>query len=265
MGTVAATYEDIDALPAGIMLGAIVFLAASRALWNRRTTWRIPWEVAATLNVALQTAEIILISGPVSRWLGPKLHAATGIWNLEDLAGHLAYIIGMAAMAFTILSRLNMPDAALAQYIKHRIEFPLALFIPAVMMVFECAGFGDGRDVDLVLAHPTLWTRVYFLMYVGAVIYLLALVIPALLIIRRHQHQKPTATVYLCATGISGLCCVAIIVGIPVLVWVLIRAETAGYAIAASFAWSMRIRFLRGSRPRKLPRTGEQPWSPRTT
>lgn len=240
------TYEELSAsFPLGALLTGVVYIAAARTLWLRRSTWHVPWEVAATLNVALQAAEIVLISGPVARRISPILHAITGLWNIEDLIGHLAYITAMAAMTYMVVSRLDMSEVQFDRYVHRRIEIPSAIFLPIVFVMFYYAGFGN-REFDPVLAHPNLWSRAYFLMYVVADCYLLAHAIPALVIIRRDSRQKNTATAYLCAIGVSIVTCVVMLIGsYPMLVWVMIRAETAAYAIAASYAWRARVKRLR--------------------
>lgn len=238
-------YEDLDSFPVGQLLAAMVLLATIRALWVRRSTWRIPWEIASTLNVSLQFAEIFLISGPVARWLGPKLHAATGLWNMEDLTGHLCYMIAMTYMTYMALSRLDISDERLARYVRRRIELPMLLFVPTVVALFMFGGM-DSHPFDLVLSHPTPWLRIYFMMYVAGALYLLTMAVPALLIIRRDPRQKHTATAYLCATTVTVVTCATMVVGIPILTWVLIRVETASYAVAASYSWGVRRRLLRG-------------------
>jgi hypothetical protein len=52
------------------------------SLWIRRVTWSCRWEVAATLNIALQGFAVILMSPFASETLGHWLHALTGMWNL---------------------------------------------------------------------------------------------------------------------------------------------------------------------------------------
>jgi hypothetical protein len=234
-------YEDMHGFPMGALLAVIMLLATMRALWVRRSTWRVPWEMATTVNVVLQTVEIVLISGPVSRRIGPILHTATGLWNMEDLIGHMCYISGMATMTYMILSRLDMSANQFRLYVKKRIELPANLFLPVVVVVFIAAGFGD-RDIDLVLTPSTAWTRAYFLLYICADIYLMSMAVPALLVIRRERSQRRIATGYLCAIGISAITCVIMIIGISqTLVWLTIRIETIGYAVAASYGWYARI------------------------
>ena len=67
---------------------AITLACISWSLWIRRVTWSCRWEVAATLNIALQGIAVILMSPLASETLGHWLHALTGMWNLEDYIGH---------------------------------------------------------------------------------------------------------------------------------------------------------------------------------
>src|SRR6478735_3967430 len=62
------------------------------SLWIRRVTWSCRWEVAATLNIALQGLAVILMSPFASETLGHWLHALTGMWNLEDYIGNDARV-----------------------------------------------------------------------------------------------------------------------------------------------------------------------------
>jgi hypothetical protein len=240
-----ANYEEITAFPAGTVLSALVFTLAARAVWLRRSTWRVPWELAGTFNVVAQTGELFLLSRHADRWLSGPLHSVTGLWNIEDLLGHLLYMCGMVSVTYMVLAQLNMSDRQFSRFLKRRVELPAHLFFPFAWMMFALAGFGE-RDSDMILDAPTVWSRFYFLMYVLADFYLLWLIIPALYIIRRDPRQRAAATVYLGAAYITLAGCIAVLIDIPVVVWVGIRIETAAYAVAAIYAWHARARYLRG-------------------
>ncbi len=66
------------------VLITITLLCIGWSLWIRRVTWNCRWEVAATLNIALQGATVVLMSPLASETLGHWLHSLTGMWNLED-------------------------------------------------------------------------------------------------------------------------------------------------------------------------------------
>ena len=69
------------------------------SLWIRRVTWQCRWEVAATLNIALQGVTIALISPLSAETLGVALHKITGEWNLQNYLGHDCYIVAASAIA----------------------------------------------------------------------------------------------------------------------------------------------------------------------
>ena len=75
-------------------------------------TWTCRWEVAATLNIALQgagrAADVAAGLGDAS---GTGLHALTGKWNLEDYIGHDCYIVAASAIVYNTLGRLADDDA----------------------------------------------------------------------------------------------------------------------------------------------------------
>lgn len=77
------------------------------SLWIRRVTWSCRWEVAATLNVALQGAAVMLMSPLASETVGQWLFKLTGVWNLEDYIGHDCYIVAASAIVYNALGRLQ--------------------------------------------------------------------------------------------------------------------------------------------------------------
>ncbi len=91
---------------------ALTLASVAWSLWIRRVTWRCRWEVAATLNIALQGCAVALMSPAASATLGVTLHDLTGKWNLEDYLGHDCYIVAASAIVYNALGRLA-DDAAL--------------------------------------------------------------------------------------------------------------------------------------------------------
>ena len=87
------------------ILIAITIACVAWSLWIRRVTWSCRWEVAATLNVALQGGAVLLMSPLASETLGHWLHALTGKWNLEDYLGHDLYIVAASAVVYNALGR----------------------------------------------------------------------------------------------------------------------------------------------------------------
>src|ERR1700694_2019948 len=103
------------------VLTAITLACIAWSLWIRRVTWTCRWEVAATLNIALQGAAVLLMSPLASATIGHALHALTGKWNLEDFIGHDCYIVAASAFVYTALGRLkdeNAMKGSVQQYVE---------------------------------------------------------------------------------------------------------------------------------------------------
>ena len=112
------------------VLIAITLTCIAWSLWIRRVTWSCRWEVAATLNIALQGAAVLLMSPIASETLGHWLHAATGMWNLEDYVGHDMYIVAASAIVYNALGRLQ-DDHAMQATFKQYVERPATHLHPA--------------------------------------------------------------------------------------------------------------------------------------
>ncbi len=81
------------------------------SLWIRRVTWHCRWEVAATLNIALQGAAVALMSPLAANTVGVALHNLTGVWNLQNYIGHDCYIVAASAIVYNVVGRLEDDDA----------------------------------------------------------------------------------------------------------------------------------------------------------
>ena len=118
------------------VLITITLACIAWSLWIRRVTWTCRWEVAATLNIALQGATVFLMSPLASETLGHWLHSLTGLWNLEDYIGHDMYVVAASAIVYNALGRLQ-DDAAMQRTFKQYVERPATLCIPLLLATHE--------------------------------------------------------------------------------------------------------------------------------
>ncbi|ANW64652.1 MULTISPECIES: hypothetical protein [Mycolicibacterium] len=223
------------------------------SLWIRRVTWSCRWEVAATLNVALQGLAILLMTPLASETLGHWLHALTGKWNLEDYIGHDAYIVAASAIVYNALGRLH-DDQSMHKVFKQHIERPATLCIPVLLVLFT---LGNGAAIyrpDFFLVPTDFWLSAYWLVLCGMLIYLLGYGGRALLILRKDPRSRMMADVYLVATA-SGIiaCAVRILTAYwPAFaaweegkaVWLFACTCGAVFAVAAAHSWRIKTKWF---------------------
>lgn len=223
------------------------------SLWIRRVTWSCRWEVAATLNIALQGLAVLLMSPFASETLGPWLYSLTGKWNLEDYIGHDCYIVAASAVVYNALGRLEQ-DHALQQRFRQHIEMPATLCIPLLLAAFWV---GNGSYIyrpDFFDVPTDFWLNLYWLLLCGMLIYLLGYGARALLILRTDPQSRHVATVYLFASAMGILACLVRITTALVpqlqtvqgstLVWIFACACGAGFALTSAYSWRIKTKWF---------------------
>ncbi len=235
------------------VLIAITLGCVGWSLWIRRVTWSCRWEVAATLNIALQGLAVLLMSPWASETVGQLLHTLTGKWNLEDYIGHDAYVVAASAIVYNALGRLQ-DDHAMQRTFKQYIERPATLCIPLLLAAFS---FGNGAHIyraDFFEVPTDFWLSAYWLLLCGTLIYLLGYGSRALLVLRKDPRSRRIATVYLvaCASGITA-CIVRITTAFvpalqPVengtLVWLFACLCGAVFALASAYSWRIKTKWF---------------------
>ena len=232
---------------------AITLLCILWSLWIRRVTWSCRWEVAATLNIALQSLAVLLMSPLASESLGVWLHSLTGKWNLEDYLGHDAYIVAASAVVYNALGRLEQ-DHAVHRRFKQFVERPATVCIPLLLAAFW---LGNGAAIyrpDFFDVPTDIWLNVYWLMLCGMLIYLLVYGSRALLILRVDPRSRQIANIYLFACGMGIAACVVRIVTAFVtplqtvqgstLVWIFACACGAGFALTSAYSWRIKTKWF---------------------
>ena len=224
------------------------------SLWIRRVTWACRWEVAATLNIALQGLAVLLMSPWASETIGHVLYDLTGKWNLEDYIGHDAYIVAASAIVYNALGRLQ-DDHAMQQTFKQYVERPATLCIPLLLVTFSLGNGAAIYEPDFFRVPTDLWLATYWILLCGTLIYLLGYGCRALLILRRDPRSRRIANVYL-AASISGIaaCIVRITISLvpslqsiatsTTLTWVFACGCGAGFALASAHSWRVKTRWF---------------------
>ena len=224
------------------------------SLWIRRVTWSSRWEVAATLNIALQGVAVLLMLPLASETVGVALHALTGKWNLEDYVGHDCYIVAASAVVYNALGRLQ-DDHSLQQSFKQYVERPATLCIPLLLVTFS---LGNGARIykpDFFDVPTDFWLNIYWLLLCGTLIYLLGYGCRALLILRKDPRSRRIANVYLVASGAGIAACVVRIITAYVpalqsmdigstLVWVFACLCGVGFALTSAESWRQRTKWF---------------------
>src|SRR5262245_51212234 len=226
------------------------------SLWIRRITWSCRWEVAATLNIALQGLAVLLMSPLASETLGQWLHAVTGMWNLEDYIGHDCYIVAASAVVYNALGRLQ-DDHSLQTSFKQYIERPATLCIPLLLVTFSV---GNGAAVyrpDFFEVPTDFWLNIYWLLLCGLLIYLLGYGARALLVLRKDPRSRHIANIYLVASASGIIACAVRITTAYVpqlqaieggtLVWFFACLCGAGFALTSAQSWRIKTKWFSGA------------------
>lgn len=231
----------------------ITLLCIAWSLWIRRVTWSCRWEVAATLNIALQGATVFLMSPLASETVGHWLHALTGMWNLEDYIGHDMYVVAASAVVYNALGRLQ-DDHAMQSTFKQYVERPATLCIPLLLATFSLGNGAAIYSADLFELRTDFWLGTYWIMLCGTLIYLLAYGSRALLILRKDPRSRKVADIYLAASVSGILACVIRIVTVLVpslqpiengkLVWVFACMCGAGFALTSAYSWRIKTKWF---------------------
>jgi hypothetical protein len=233
----------------------IVITLASIAwsLWIRRVTWHCRWEVAATLNIALQGCAVALMSPFASDTLGTALHDITGEWNLQNYIGHDCYIVAASAIVYNAIGRLADDDAMQASF-KQYVERPATLCIPLLLATFTLGRGSKTFSRDFFELRTDFWLSIYWVLLCLTLAYLLVYGSRALLVLRKDPRSRRIANLYLIssASGIAA-CMVRITTAlIPPfqgqlgagLVWLFACLCGAGFALSSARAWRDKLRWF---------------------
>jgi hypothetical protein len=223
------------------------------SLWIRRVTWSCRWEVAATLNIALQGATVFLMSPFASATVGHWLHALTGMWNLEDYIGHDMYVVAASAIVYNALGRLQ-DDHAMQTTFKQYVERPATLCIPLLLAAFSLGNGAAIYSADFFELRTDFWLGAYWILLCSTLIYLLGYGARALLVLRKDPRSRKVANIYLAASVSGMLACVVRIVTALVpslqpiengtLVWFFACICGAGFALTSAHSWRVKTKWF---------------------
>ncbi|HUH67456.1 MAG TPA: hypothetical protein VLZ05_00295 [Mycobacterium sp.] len=235
------------------ILIAITLASISWSLWIRRVTWHCRWEVAATLNIALQGCAVALMSPLASETLGVALHNLTGEWNLQNYIGHDCYVVAASAIVYNALGRLGDDNVVQASF-KQYVERPATLCIPLLLATFSLSCGSRTYARDFFELHTDFWLSAYWLLLCGILAYLLVYGSRALLVLRKDPRSRRVANVYLLASA-SGVtaCMVRVTTALvpPIqgsmgagLVWFFACLCGVGFALTSAQSWREKVEWF---------------------
>jgi hypothetical protein len=231
----------------------VTLASVAWSLWIRRVTWHCRWEVAATLNIALQGSAVALMSPLAANTVGVALHRVTGEWNLQNYLGHDCYIVAASAIVYNSVGRLE-DDHVLQKSFKQYVERPATLCIPLMLASFTLSHGSKVYARDFFALPTDFWLTVYWILLCGTLSYLLAFGSRALLVLRKDARSRNIANLYLVASASGiGACTVRIVTAvIPVFqspvttaaVWVLACTCGAGFALTSAQSWQQKVKWF---------------------
>lgn len=225
---------------------AVTLIALLAGLWVRRATWGYRWDKAPTINLATLAFALFCMS-PATTPIFDAVHISTGLWNIEDLAGHLVYLGGITVLAHSNISRLDVPD--MRGTLRARIKIPALVAAPVLIVTFMI-GHPRRRTPDLIGSESWGWLRAYCVALVLYAGWILANLLWALLIVRTDPRSSKVATLYIAAVLIDMCSLVSLTLSAYVpawpdsVTWSLVCSASIGYAVAATYGMhKLRRRF----------------------
>jgi hypothetical protein len=229
---------------------------SAKSLWARRHTWGNKWDGATTNSIVLLSINVLMMTPEINLQISPHLYRALGVWNLEQLFGHICYIGALMGFLTMGAMRLKMTDRQRQKFLRRNIQLVGTLYVPIAIAAFVWGG-GEGENLpDLVLDRPN--PKMFFYWgWMGIVsLYLTVLIIKVLRELRRNPASRYTSNLFLAGTYLSLLgivfgCITLITPAGAIPMWINIRLELVVFAFAAWESWRQRVLLMDGSHGRE--------------
>lgn len=173
------------------------------SLWTRRHTWRVKWETASTVNVALMAVAGFLGTPSVGAVIGYWLHHVTHLWNLQFYIGHLCFLGSMCAITYNAAAKL-MTDEEFKTWFRNRIQIPTA--VGALIITALFTGSRSSKipyDSLGLMKAPGAYMEAYWVSYCLLLSYLLYHGIRAFIDLWYDEPSRSITNIYLAASLFS--------------------------------------------------------------
>lgn len=230
---------------------AVTVLVTLYALWVRRDTWWSRWEIGITLAIALETAALVLMSPWAAEELGRWAHRAIRIWNLQQLAGHLCFVVAIAANIYHVLARLADFDQFRPMFRRH-VALPVQICMAALVATFLFANAGyrpDGFSTD---GGGGAWARAYWVLLSLLMMYLAGYASRVLSRLRSDPRAKETVELYTASTAFAVAGIMALLsnawanTNVSQLIWLCTCISVIIFAVGSARSWQAKAAWFAG-------------------
>ncbi|KLO25421.1 hypothetical protein ABW16_22975 [Mycolicibacter heraklionensis] len=240
------------------LIGATVVVALY-TLWVRRDTWWSRWEIGITLAIALETLGLVLMSPWAAETLGPWVHRAMRMWNVQQLAGHICFVVAIAANIYHVLARLADFDQFRPMFRLH-VRLPVQVGVVAMVAVFIVADAGFRPDGFSTLGGGGAWARAYWVLLSLLLIYLSGYATRVLSMLRSDPRAKETVDLYTASTAFAVAAIMALLSNawtksdVSPLIWLCACISVAIFAYGSARSWRAKAAwFVSSERPVAQP------------
>lgn len=224
---------------------AATLVLVSYSLWVRRDTWWTRWENAATFALALAAFSLLLMSPWVGMEIGPVLRRGLGVWNVQQLIGHLCLIVAATAAIHHMLVRLADPDQV--RFIMRR-QLMIPIWLSVAVMVPAYLSSAQDFQPDVFAAPRTdAWMMLYEL--TGGVLscYILVYLGRLMLALRHDPRAKSTIDLYFVAATFAASACLILVASTWVDgddpspgIWLCICLAVGTFAYGSARSWKAK-------------------------
>ncbi|MEB3049441.1 hypothetical protein KV112_06745 [Mycolicibacter sp. MYC123] len=227
-------------MTSGFIIATLAIIVYS--LWVRRDTWWTRWEVTATFAVAMEGCALLLMSPWAAPTVGVMLHQALGVWNVQQMLGHLCLIAAVSGNIYHMLVRLADPEQVRV-LMRRQLMVPIWLGVAIMVPAFVLA---DQDYVPDFFSAPSAnsWMIVYAVTGSAVVLYLSAYVSRLMLTLRQDPRAKTTIDLYLVSMGFAAAATAAVIASAWVdgddaspVIWVCICLSIGIFAYGSARSW----------------------------
>lgn len=210
--------------------------------WIRRDTWWSRWEVAASLALVLEGCALLLMSPWGATAIGPVLHRGLGVWNVQQMLGHLCLIVAITANIHHMLVRLADPDQV-RSIMRRQLMVPVLLGIALMVPAYLLADQEYHRDLFAATSADS-WLIVYELVGCALVLYLSAYVSRLMLTLRTDPRAKSTIDLYLVSMTFAAAACLIVLGSTWIdvddasaAIWICICLSVGTFAYGSARSW----------------------------